>query len=153
MGGAVLEPVARPGPESGDPVAGVRELAAVERETPAADALGEAGPEPLELGDPLVDPRPPSSGEPCPVAARRHAVGRELAELCADLVERQTDPLGEDDERDPPEDRTGIATMAGSRPRGGDQAPLFVEAQRRGRHPAPPRDLADREQRRHEEEA
>jgi hypothetical protein len=55
----VADPVARAGTETGSAVVGVRELTAVEREATTADALREAELEPLELGDPLVDPRPP----------------------------------------------------------------------------------------------
>jgi len=55
----VADPVARAGTETGCAVVGVRELAAVEREATTADALREAELEPLELGDPLVDPRTP----------------------------------------------------------------------------------------------
>jgi hypothetical protein len=147
--GCVLDPEAWAGPEAGDPVAGVREPAAVERETAAADAFGEAGPEPLELRDSLVDPRPPGAGQTRPVAARRCSIRRKLGKLGADFVERQPDPLGEDDERDPPEHRAGISPVAGAGPRGRDQAPLLVETQRRGGDAAAPRDLADRQQCRH----
>ena len=33
------------------------------------------------------------------------AAGRQLLQLDADLLQRQPDPLGEDDEGDPPQDR------------------------------------------------
>ncbi len=55
----VADPVAWARAETGGAVAGVGELAAVEREAAAADAFGEAELEALELGDALVDPRRP----------------------------------------------------------------------------------------------
>ena len=58
--GAVADPVARAGTEPGGAIARVRQPAAVERQTAAADALGEPELEPLELGDPLVDPGAPA---------------------------------------------------------------------------------------------
>ena len=100
----------------------------------------------LELGDPLVDPRGPRAREARPVAPVRRAVARQLGELGADLVERQADPLGEDDERDPAQHRARVAAVARAGALGLDQAPLLVEAQGRGGDAAAPRDLADREQ-------
>jgi len=51
-------------------VTGVGEPAAVERQTSAADALGEPELEALELGDSVVDPRRPRGRETGPVADR-----------------------------------------------------------------------------------
>ena len=45
-------------------IAGIGELAAVERQAAAADALGQAGAQPLELGDALVDARRPRAESP-----------------------------------------------------------------------------------------
>ena len=70
----------------------------------------------------------------------------ELGELGADLLERQPDALGEDDECDSAEHRPRVAAVAGAGPLGADQASLLVEAQRRRGDAAAPRDLADREQ-------
>ena len=64
-------------------------------------------------------------------AAGGRLVRRQLGELCADLVERQPDVLCEDDERDPPEYRPRVATMAQAFALGVDQATLLVEAERR----------------------
>jgi hypothetical protein len=101
----VADPVARAGTESSGAVARIRELAAVEREAAAADALGEAEPQALELGDTLVDSRRPSGREACPVAAGGRLIGGKLRELGAYLLERQACPLREDDERDSAEHR------------------------------------------------
>ena len=60
---AVRDPVARTGAEAGRPIGGIGEPAPLERETPAPNAFGEAGPEALELGDTLVDPRRPGARE------------------------------------------------------------------------------------------
>jgi hypothetical protein len=138
----VAEPEARARAALADAIAGVGEAAALEREAAAADALGEAEPEALELGDAIVDPRRPSAREARPVAARRRAVGGELAQLATDLLEREADPLGEDDEGDPPQRRARVAAMAGARALGGDQAPLLVRSagrRRRRRCAARPR--------------
>src|SRR5205823_922802 len=106
----VADPVARPGAAGGRAVLGVGETAAIEREATAADALRQTDLEALELGYPLIDPRGPPPRQARPVAAGRRAVRGELGELRADLVERQPDALGEDDERDPPKHRPRIAT-------------------------------------------
>ena len=55
-------------------------------------------------------------------------VGRELRKLDADLLERQPDALGEDDEGDTAKDRARIAPMAGAGSLRGDQASLLVKA-------------------------
>src|SRR5918999_1097817 len=91
----VADPIARARPGAARAVPRVGELAAVEREAPAANALGESVLEALELGDALVDARAPTARQPRPVAPRRRAVGRQLGELCPDLLERQPDALGE----------------------------------------------------------
>ena len=59
IGRPVADPVPGAGTEAGGAVAGVGELAAVEREAAAADALREPAFEALELGDAPVDPRAP----------------------------------------------------------------------------------------------
>ena len=130
----------------GSPVARVCQLAAAQGETAAADALGQALLEALQLGDPLVDAGAPRGRELRPVAARRHAVGGQLVELLADLVEAEPHPLREHDERHPPDHRPVEAAVAGPRALGADQAALLVEAQRRGRDSAAGGHLADREQ-------
>ena len=66
---------------AGRAVLGVRDRAAVEREAAAADALGQADLQPLELGDPLVDARRPAARQARPVAPGRRAVGGQLGEL------------------------------------------------------------------------
>jgi hypothetical protein len=73
-------------------------------------------------------------------------VGWQLRELGTDLVERQPDPLGEDDERDPAEDGPRVAAVTRARPLGADEAPLLVEAEGGGGHAAAACDLADGEQ-------
>src|SRR5680860_1689938 len=84
---AVADPVARAGAAPARPVVGVGQLAAVQRQAAAADALGEPRLEALELGDPLVDPRRPAARQARPVAAVGRAVGRQLGQLGPDLVE------------------------------------------------------------------
>ena len=71
---------------------------------------------------------------------------RKLRQLDADLVEGQPDALGEDDEGDPAKHRSRVAAVTGAFALGADQAPLLVEAKRRGGHAAPACDFADGEQ-------
>jgi hypothetical protein len=146
---AVADPVARAGAEAGCPVAGIGEPAALDREAAASDAFGEPKLETLELGDALIDPRCPCARETRPISSGRRAVRRQLDKFRADLVERPPDPLGEDDERDPSEHGPRVATVTRAGPFGRDQPSLLVEAERRSRHAAAPRDLADREQGEH----
>lgn len=111
----VADPVARSGPSGRGAIARVREMAAIEGKATAADALGETEFEPLELGDSLIDPRPPRARELSPVAARGGAVGRELGQFRANFLERQSYSLGEDDESDAPKYRPREATVARAR--------------------------------------
>ena len=112
--GRIAEPVARPGAEAGGAIVGIGELAAVEREAAAADALGEARLQALQLGDPLVDAAAPGGGEPRPVRRVGDTVRGQLGELGGDLVEGEADPLGEDDEGDPAQHRARVAAVAGA---------------------------------------
>ena len=79
----IADPVARARAGTTRAVSGVGELAAVQREAAAADALREPGAQPLELGDPLIDPGRPAARQPRPVAAVGASVRRELGELSA----------------------------------------------------------------------
>src|SRR4029078_5178698 len=92
--------------------------------------FGEPVLEAPELGDAVVDAGAPVRRQARPVAPGRGTVGRELCELGADLVEREADLLGEDDERDAAQDGARVAAMAGARALGGDQALVVVGAQR-----------------------
>src|SRR5687767_8928968 len=83
----VADPVARAGSARGRAVVGVRQLAAVEGQAAATDALGQPGLQALQLRDALVDAGAPGGGELGPVAAPRHTVRGKLRELLADLVE------------------------------------------------------------------
>ena len=56
----IADPVARARAGTTRAVSGVGELAAVQREAAAADALREPGAQPLELGDPFIDPGRPA---------------------------------------------------------------------------------------------
>jgi hypothetical protein len=87
---AVADPVSRPRPEPRRPVLGVGQLAAVERQAPAPDALRQPELDALELCDLGVDASGPAAREARPVAAGRRAVRRQLGELRADLVEGQS---------------------------------------------------------------
>src|SRR5712692_1330942 len=148
---AVADPVARTRSQPRCPVAGIGELAALERETAAPDARCQANPEPLELREPLINPRRPGARQARPLPAGRHPVRRKASKLLPDLLERQPDPLGEHDERDSPEHRPGVAAVARAGPFGPDQAPVVVEPKCRGGNSAAAGDLADGEQAIHDE--
>ena len=97
--------------------------------------------EALELGDALIDTRGPAARQPRPVGAHRHLVRGKLRNLDGDLVERQSDPLGEHDEGDPPQHRPRVAAVPGSRALGPDEAAFLVEPERRCRDAAAAGDL------------
>jgi len=79
----------------------------------------------------LVDPLAPTRGQLGPILPFGHAVLGEFGQLLADLVECHSEPLGEDDERDPPQHLTPVAAVPGARPFGPDEATSLVETQRR----------------------
>jgi hypothetical protein len=72
-------------------------------------------------------------------------VGRELCKFGSDLLERQPDALGEDDEGDPAEDGARIPPVARAGSLGGDQAPLLVETKGGRGDTASASDLTDRQ--------
>src|SRR5262245_32741797 len=71
-----LDPVAWAGAAARGAIAGVGELAAIERQAPASDTLAERRLHSFELGDPLFDAFRPAAGELDPVGAFRRAVAR-----------------------------------------------------------------------------
>src|SRR6516164_1098065 len=142
----VADPVARAGAETPRAVPGVREPASVEREAAAADAGGQARPQPLELGDVFIDPPAPARGQLRPVRPFGHAVRGELGEFRTHLVQRHADPLGEDDKRDPPQDIPRVLPVPRSGPLGPDEAALLVETQGGSGHAAAAGHLGDGEQ-------
>src|SRR5678815_5557613 len=125
-----LHPIAWARSATCNAVARIGQLTPIERKAAAADALGEAGLEPFELGDAVANPRGPTGREFRPVGALGHAIGRQLRQLLRDLLERQPDPLRKDDECDPPEDPPRIPAMAGAVALRLNQPTLFVETQR-----------------------
>jgi len=71
---------------------------------------------------------------------------RKLGELGPDFVESQPDPLGEDNERYPPKNCSGIAPLAGTSTLRSNEAALLVEPQRGSRDATAPRYFADQQQ-------
>src|SRR5688500_13628323 len=140
------EPESRAGTRSADAVSGIGELALLQGETAAADALRESLPQPFELGDAIVNPSGPPGRQLRPVGALRHAIVRALRQLHADLIEREADLLGEDDEGNPGAARPLIAAMARPCPLRCDQPAVLIEPQRGRGDAAAPRDLGDSEQ-------
>ena len=118
-------------------------MTAVEREAATSDALAESGLHPFELGDPLLDASSPPRRKLRPVSAFRCAVTRQLCELQSNLLQRKADLLCEHNEGHEPEYGSRISAMPRIGPFGRDQTLVLVEPERRCRHPAPFRDLAN----------
>jgi hypothetical protein len=127
----------------GEAVGLVVEVAALEAEAAAADAAVQVVAEPLELGDPFVEPAAPALRQPAPVRPGRGAVVGERVERLANLGECQADPLGRLDECDPPQRAALVLPLVACRPPGVDQALVLVEPQRRCRYPGPMSNLPD----------
>jgi hypothetical protein len=73
-------------------------------------------------------------------------MGRQLRQLRSDLVECETDSLRKNDESDPSQDSSGIASLTTPSPLGGDQSTFLVKAKRGGCDPAATRHFTDQEQ-------
>src|SRR5262245_3974676 len=127
----VTDPVARAGTQPRGTVVRIGEPTAVERQAAAADAFAEPGLQPLQFCNSCIDPCRPSARQTLPVVAGRRTVRRQFGEFGADLIERQADPLGKDNEGDPPQGCFRIAAMAGPGPLRPYQPALFIEAKRR----------------------
>ena len=138
-----LDPVPRTRSTTRSGVPGVRQPAPVEREAAAADALGEAHAKALELGDARLDALGPAIRQSCPVRAVGHTTARQLRKLPADLLERQANPLGEDDERHPTDHRPGITAVPGPVPLGMNEVLPLVETQRGSRNATSFRNFPD----------
>src|SRR5690606_27106382 len=147
LAGSVAEPEAGAGTVRGRRVAGVKDMATLQRETPTADAVVEAAPQPLEFRDARVHALRPQAGEPCPLRRARRAVRRERRERASDLLEREPHALGEHDERDAPDHPAPIAPVPRRGPLREQEPALLIEAQGRRRDPAARREFADGEQR------
>jgi len=109
-------------------------LTVLERKAAAADTSRQAGPETLEFGDPLIDTLCPTSGDFGPIRAFRRPVLWQLGEFGANLFERQTDALRENNEGDPAEDRPEVTAMPGASTLGLNKSSLLVKPERRCRY-------------------
>ena len=125
------QPIPRPRPLASCHIGRVRKATPVDRQAAATDALGKPGPQALQLGDALVDALCPLARQPRPIPTRRHAIGWQLGELGADLLKRQPNPLRKDDEGDPAQHGSRIASVPRAGPLGRDQPALLVETQGR----------------------
>jgi len=137
-------PETRTRPAARDPISGVRQLTAVQRQASAADALSQPIPEALKLGNAFVDAAAPTAGELGPIRTFRDSPFGQLPQFYGDLVERHSDPLSEHDKSNPPEHCPLITAVA----RGGtlrlDQPFFFVEPKSRCGHPTAAGNLTDR---------
>src|SRR4051812_26833329 len=143
---SVAEPEARPRPMFRHTVARIENPAARQRQTPAANAVGESALESLQLGDTFGDPCAPRRREPRPLLAVRCESRGKLRQLAADLVQRQAHALREYDEGNASCRRARISAV----PRLGacrlDEATVLVEAECRSGHARARRKLTNGEQ-------
>ena len=115
MLGIVAEEVARSRAERGGAVAGIAQAAPFEGKAAAADAGVELVAQAFEQPDALVEHGPPLLGQPVPVRRTEGVIIRKGGEGPTDLLEREPDPLGDLDERHPPEHRPCVAALAAIR--------------------------------------
>jgi hypothetical protein len=138
-----FNPIARTGTTARGPIAGIRELTAVQGEAATTDAFGKTRPQALELADTFVDACGPPARQRGPIRALRHTVVRELGQFRTDLLECQADSLCEDDERDAANNGARVAPVPGAGALRVDEPLFLVEAKRRGCDPAPLGYLSD----------
>jgi hypothetical protein len=100
-----------------------------EGEAAAADAVGEAGAEALEVGDLRVDAALPGEGDAVPFGGGGHVVGGQVGQRVADLVQGQADALGGADEGEAAEGGPAVAALAAGGAFGVDEAQVLVVAQ------------------------
>ena len=100
---------------------------------------------PFELGDPLLDPLRPAADSFAQSARSGARLRGSFASSRADLLQRQPHLLREHDERHAPQDGARVPAVPGIGAFRGDQPLLFIEAQRRRRHAAARRHLANRQ--------
>jgi hypothetical protein len=124
-------------------VVGVSEQAGHERQAAAADAARQPVAQVLKLPDPVIEVLAPRRGKPRPVRGCRRAAGRQGIERRLDPGQRDAEPLRRADEGKPPQHHPRIPPLVPSRPPRCDQALGLVEMQRRDRHAAALRQLAD----------
>jgi hypothetical protein len=137
------------GPELRSFVVGVEQVAAVDRQTTAADARVEAPAQSLERRDPGVDVRAPAPREALPVATGRRLPGRQRLERRANPREGDAGSPACLDERDSAQRRAVVPPLVSVRPPRRDQSPALVEPQGGGGHAAAGGQLADRKLARH----
>ena len=139
------KPISWTRPRTPRSIGRVRKVAPIDGKAAASDTLSETGFETLKLSDPVVDASHPFARKARPVAASRDPIGWQLGELRADLLKGETEPLREHDKCNPAQHGSRKTAMSGACSLGCDQAPLLVEAQRRGCDSASPGHLADRQ--------
>ena len=142
-------------PDAGDPapatglIGGICQSAFADRKASATDAFGQTRPEALELGHPFVNAARPTARELGPVRTLRDSPLWQLRELHFYFIERHSEPLGEDNKRNPSKHDSLISTVARTGPLGLDQTLLLVKTQRRRGHPTTARNLTDCKRFRH----
>ena len=107
-----LNPEPRTRAAPADAVTGIGELAAIERQTSAAGTFGQAQFHPFEFRNPLIDPFGPRARQLRPVGPIGCTIARQLRELAANFLQRQSNLLSKDNEGDATDYRARIAAVA-----------------------------------------
>src|SRR5690606_22382903 len=134
---------ARTGARGTEPVVLVVELAFLQREAAATDALVELVARTREQVDPLVDLEPHPPADLLPVGERRRAAVRQVGQLRLDLGQREAELLRDQDEAHPADVRAQEAPLIAARAQRGNQALVLVEAERGDRDAGARGELAD----------
>jgi hypothetical protein len=145
IGRSVSEEVARAVSKSCCRVVGVVEPARLKRQAAAADTRGQIVAQSFDEGDLLVESVMPGLGDVVPIVDSRRPFVRKLAEGGTNLVERQTDPLGNSNEGHPSQHVTVEDSLSAGRARGRNQALRLVVTQCRRRYSGPLGNFTDGE--------
>jgi NAD(P)H-dependent FMN reductase len=117
-------------------VVGVGQLAAVDGQAAASDAVGEVVAQLLQTADSLIECVLPAARQAFPVAAGGHPTVGEVPQHRGDVGQRDAHPLGNADEGDDAQRVTAVAALVAAGAPAGDEALAFVEVQRRNRDAA-----------------
>ena len=133
------------GAGGGEFVVGVGQVARVQGQATAADAVGQVIAQTSELFDAGVEFVAPLGGDRGPVLAGGGAVVGQLVQGLTDAGQRDAHALGDADEGHPPQGVALVAALVAGRAATTDEALAFVEVQGRDGHSGAFGDLADGE--------
>jgi len=128
-------------------VVGVVEGASVERQTSAADAAIQQIASLLQHLDPGLERTSDAPTDCLPILSRWRSALRQRRQLGFDFRERQPESLRDQRKGKTPDVRAHEASLVARRTDRLHETPRLVETNRRNRHPRPPGEFADRQQR------